>query len=156
MIIHKSTIRVGTTEGCFRMIMPSLMRQFKETYNDYDIRGIIGNAEQLWEMLEKGELDIAFSWISLLAPECIEKEFLFDERLYLVVSEQMLQKYFPDRYPEFVEEFRKGADIREFSEMPFCWSLSNLHCMQILDHLFDKEGVTLDCVHTSGHLDLHQ
>lgn len=73
-----------------------------------------------------------------------------------MVSEQMLQKYFPDRYPECVEEFRKGADIREFSEMPFCWSLSNLHCMQILDHLFDKEGVTLDCVHTSGHLDLHQ
>lgn len=43
MIIHKSTIRVGTTEGRFRMIMPSLMRQFKEIYNDYDIRGIIGN-----------------------------------------------------------------------------------------------------------------
>lgn len=61
MIIHKSTIRVGTTEGCFRMIMPSLMRQFKETYNDYDIRGIIGNAEQLWEMLEK------VNWILHLA-----------------------------------------------------------------------------------------
>ncbi|MFQ9632267.1 MAG: hypothetical protein ACLRU5_08295 [Lachnospira eligens] len=69
--MHKSTIRVGTTEGRFRMIMPSLMRQFKEMYNDYDIRGVIGNAEQLREM-------------------------------------------------------------------------------------FDWEGVTLDCVHTSGHFDLHQ
>ena len=116
----KSTIRVGTTEGRFRMIMPNLMRQFKEMYNDYDIRGVIGNAEQLREMLEKGELDIAFSGISLLAPECIEKEFLFEERLYLVVSEQMLQNYFPDRYLECVEEFRKGADIREFSAIPFC------------------------------------
>ena len=138
------------------MIMPNLMRQFKEMYNDYDIRGVIGNAEQLREMLEKGELDIAFSGISLLAPECIEKEFLFDERLYLVVSEQMLQKYFGDKYPECVEEFRKGADIREFSDIPFCQSLPNLHCMQILDHLLEWEGVTLDCVHTSGHSDLHQ
>lgn len=138
------------------MIMPNLMRQFKEMYNDYDIRGVIGNAEQLREMLEKGELDIAFSGISLLAPECIEKEFLFDERLYLVVSEQMLQKYFGDKYPECVEEFRKGADIREFSDIPFCQSLPNLHCMQILDHLLEWEGVTLYCVHTSGHFDLHQ
>ena len=138
------------------MIMPNLMRQFKEMYNDYDIRGVIGNAEQLREMLEKGELDIAFSGISLLAPECIEKEFLFYERLYLVVSEQMLQKYFGDKYPECVEEFRKGADIREFSDIPFCQSLPNLHCMQILDHLLEWEGVTLDCVHTSGHFDLHQ
>lgn len=108
--MYKSTIRVGTTEGRFRMIMPTLMRQFKEMYNDYDIRGVIGNAEQLREMLENGELDIAFSEISPRAPECIEKEFLFDERLYLVVSEQMLK-----------------------------W-----------------EGVTLDCVHTSGHFDLLQ
>lgn len=69
--IYKSTIRVGTTEGRFRMIMPTLMRQFKEMYNDYDIRGVIGNAEQLRE-------------------------------------------------------------------------------------IFDWEGVTLDCVHTSGHFDLHQ
>ena len=120
------------------------------------IKDIIGNAEQLREMLENGELDIAFSGISPLAPECIEKDFLFEERLYLVVSEQMLQNYFPDRYPECVEEFRKGADIREFSGMPFCRSLPNLHCMQILDNLLEREGVTLDCVHTSGHFDLHQ
>lgn len=120
------------------------------------IKDIIGNAEQLREMLENGELDIAFRGISPLAPECIEKDFLFEERLYLVVSEQMLQNYFPDRYPECVEEFRKGADIREFSGMPFCRSFPNLHCMQILEHLLEREGVTLDCVHTSGHFDLHQ
>lgn len=40
--------------------------------------------------------------------------------------------------------------------MPFCRRLPNLHCMQILDHLLEWEGVTLDCVHTSGHFDLHQ
>lgn len=51
--IYKSTIRVGTTEGRFRMIMPTLMRQFKEMYNDYDIRGVIGNAEQLREMFDR-------------------------------------------------------------------------------------------------------
>ena len=84
------------------------------------IKDIIGNVEQLREMLENGELDIAFSGISPRAPECIEKDFLFEERLYLVVSEQMLQNYIPDRYLECVEEFRKGADIREFSAIPFC------------------------------------
>lgn len=28
--------------------------------------------------------------------------------------------------------------------------------MQILEHLLEREGVTLDCVHTSGHFDLYQ
>lgn len=61
MVMHKSTIRVGTTKGRFHMIMHSLMKQFKELYNDYGIRGVIGNAEQLREMREKGEQDIAFN-----------------------------------------------------------------------------------------------
>ena len=42
--------------------------------------------------------------------------------------------------------------------MLFCRSLPILHCMKILDRLLDveRERVTLDCVHTSGHFDLHQ
>lgn len=28
--------------------------------------------------------------------------------------------------------------------------------MQILDHLLERGGITLDCMHTSGHFDLHQ
>lgn len=94
----KSTIKVGATDGGFRMSIPTIMRQFK------CLRSI--------------------SQISILS-EC-------------------------------VEEFKKGADVREFSAIPFCRSLPNLHCMQILDHLLEREGVTLDCVHTSGHFDLHQ
>ncbi len=66
--MHKSTILVGTTEGRFRMIMPSLMRQFKEMYNDYDIRGVIGNAEQLREMFD-------WEWVTL---DCVHTSGHFD------------------------------------------------------------------------------
>lgn len=60
----KSTIRVGTTEGRFRMIMSSLMRQFKEMYNDYDIRGVIGNAEQLREMFDREGVTLDYVYSS--------------------------------------------------------------------------------------------
>jgi len=152
----ESIIKIGTTEGRFRMIMPALMRQFKELYSSLDIRGVIGNANELREMLERGELDVAFSGLTPFSPECIDKELLIDERLYLVVSDEMLQCYFPDTYPSCIERFRKGVDIREFSIMPFCRSLPELHCMNILDNLLDKEGLELNVVHTSGHFDLHQ
>ena len=66
--MHKSTILVGTTEGRFRMSMPSLMRQFKEMYNDYDIRGVIGNAEQLREMFD-------WEWVTL---DCVHTSGHFD------------------------------------------------------------------------------
>lgn len=57
---------------------------------------------------------------------------------------------------KFNQAYWKNQQDIAFSEIPFCRSLPNLHCMQILDHLLEKEGVTLDCVHTLGHFDLHQ
>ena len=152
----KSVIRVGTTEGRFRMYMPYLMIEFRDMYPDYDIRGVIGTAEELRSMLERGELDLAFSGISLLTPECIEKELLLDENLYLVVSDGMLRRYFPERYPGCIADFSDGADLREFTRLPFSLSLPGLHCMQILDDFLKREGITLNCVHRSPHFDLHQ
>lgn len=152
----KSVIRVGTTEGRFRILMPSLMRRFKDTYPDYDIEGVIGNAEELRQMLENGDIDIAFSGISPLEPECIEKELLLEEKLYIVISYKMMREYFPSRYPGCVADFTAGADLREFTAVPFSLSLENLHCMQILDNLLKREGITLNCVHRSGHFDIHQ
>ena len=78
MIMHKSTIRVGTTEGRFRMIMLSVMRQFKEMYNDYDIRGVIGNAEQLREMFD-------WEWVTL---DCVHTSGHFD--LYQQMAQENL------------------------------------------------------------------
>ena len=68
MIVHKSTIRVGITEGRFHMTMPSFMRKLKEMYNDYDIRGVIGNAEQLREMFD-------WEWVTL---DCVHTSGHFD------------------------------------------------------------------------------
>ncbi len=151
-----TVIRVGTTEGRFRMVMPSLMREFRDKYGEYDIRGVIGNAVELRTMLEKGEIDMAFSGITASTPDCIRKELLFQERLYLVISRDMLERHFPGRYPECLEEFENGVDISLFRDLPFSRSLDGLHCMQILDSLLEREGIKLNFVHTSGHFDLHQ
>lgn len=152
----KNTIRVGTTEGRFRMVMLRLMKEFKEKYPDFDIHGVIGNAEELCSMLERGELDVAFSGLASSRPEKIEREFLFAEKLYLVVSDEMLRHYFQHEYPACIETFKHGADLALFCDMDFSLSLQHLHCMKILNNLLEKEGVVLNCVHRSSHFDLHQ
>lgn len=50
------------------MSMPSLMKQFKKMYNDYNIRDIIGNAEQLREM---------FDWEGIIL-DCVHTSGHFD------------------------------------------------------------------------------
>ena len=121
-----NTLLVGTTEGRFRMVMPELMEQFHLTHPDVRIDGRMAPADQLRLQLERGELDLVFSGLTPDTPECIDSELLFDERLYLVLSEKMAQDTFPDG---FQQHLASGADLRDFTHLPFCRSLPHLHCM---------------------------
>lgn len=153
-----SVFRVGTTEGRFRMVMPSLMEAFNNRCPRTRIEGVIGNAEQLRAMLMERKIDLAFSGISPLAPKEIEKELLFDEHLFFVISDGLLARYFSREEAERFCASPTGIDMQSVAgkKIPVCRSLPNLHCMQILDALLEKDSLALDCIHESGHFDLHQ
>ena len=153
-----TVLRVGTTEGRFRMIMPELMQEFHRDCPEVRLEGVIGNAEQLREMLTAGELDLAFSGISPLDSELFRMEMIFDEHLYFVISDGLLRRYFPDDSEAVLARWAEhGTDLGELAErkVPFSKSLPNLHCMQILDAQCAAAGTELDCIHQSGHFDLH-
>ena len=153
---RKPVLRVGTTEGRFRMIMPELIRQFSARRPDVRLEAKIGSAEVLTEQLSAGELDLAFSGISMLKSSHIAQELLLDERLFFVVSDHLLRQALGDRAEALQPELIRGADLSLFRSLPFCLSLPNLHCMQILHDLLESKGIRLDCIHTSAQFDLHQ
>lgn len=146
------TLRVGTTEGRFRMVMPELLGAFSSVHPEVRLEGVIGDAGALREQLAQGTLDMAFSGITPHAPACIDKELLFEERLYLVISKALLRRHAPDAETAF----RAGADLKRLEAVPFCFSLPQLHCMQILAQHLRARGIRLDAIHTSPHFDLHQ
>ena len=155
-------LKVGTTEGRFRMIMPDLMAAFqasdgmddKKDGEEKQIQGFISDAVSLRKMISSGELDLAFSGLTPQMPADIKSRLLFDEQLFFVISDNMLQRYRPDYLHDFCNS-ENIADLRDFRFVPVCRSLPNLHCMQILDTVLNSMRVSLNCVHVSGHFDLH-
>lgn len=160
-------LKVGTTEGRFRMVIPDLMAAFESGYqvvkgekdtacsNGVYIQGFMGDAVELRKMLSSGGLDLAFSGLTPQMPEDIESRLILDEQLFFVISDHMLKKY----RPEYISDgltMRNMADLRDFAEVPVCRSLAHLHCMKILDAVLNREKISLNCVHVSGHYDLHQ
>ena len=159
-------LKVGTTEGRFRMVMPDLMAAFESGYqvvnekdtdcwNNTHIQGFMGDAVELRKMLSSGDLDLAFSGLIPQMPADIESRMILDEQLFFVISDHMLKKY----RPEYISDGRSAgntADLRDFAEVPVCRSLAHLHCMKILDAVLNKEKLSLNCVHVSAHYDLHQ
>ena len=160
-------LKVGTTEGRFRMVMPDLMEAFESGYravngekntaccDDVHIQGVMGDAVELRKMLSSGDLDLAFSGLTPQMPADIESRLILDEQLFFVISDHMLKKYRPEYFP-MIQSAGNTADLRDFAEVPVSRSLANLHCMKILDAVLNRENISLHCVHVSAHYDLHQ
>ncbi len=150
----RERLRIGTTEGRFRMIMPDLIAQMAENCPGVLVDGHMADAVTLREQLLRGELDLAFSGLTPDSPPEIAAELLLDEKLYYVISGHLLLEI-----PESDRErtLRKAeADLRVFAQIPVMRSLPHLHCMQILDEVLSAQDVQLPCVHVSPHYDLHQ
>ncbi len=151
-------IHIGTTEGRFRMIMPDLIAEMGRIHPEKLVDGRMADAVMLREQLVKGELDLAFSGLTPETPEVIDRELILDEKLYYVISENLLRRYAPVylEKPEKDQQENGEADLRDFVSVPVMRSLPHLHCMQILDEVLEEQGICLDCIHVSGHYDLHQ
>ena len=129
-------LKVGTTEGRFRMIMPDLMAAFEASVGIDDknygeekqIRGFMADAVNLQKMISSGELDLAFSGLTPQMPADMKSRLLLDEQLFFVISDNMLRRYRPDYLPG-LHNSENIADLRDFRLVPVCRSLPNLHCM---------------------------
>lgn len=148
-------IHLGTTEGRFRILIPDLLGEFHRNFPNVQLRITSADSPRLCSMVENNQLDIMIANASENYPKSFECDTVLNEHLYLVISENMLREYFSDSYPECKESFRKGADLREFEDVPFSMNLPGFRSSMMVRRHCDKLGIELKCIHVSSHPDLH-
>jgi DNA-binding transcriptional LysR family regulator len=148
-------VRIGTTQGRMRILMPELLGRFKKQYPNIELRIISNTTGQLLEMLANNKLDVAiFSDLGYSLPH-LKRQVVLEEHLYLVISDNMIREYFPDRYPSCLDEFAKGADLREFGNVPFVRNSVGFSSRIMTDRHLVKIGASLKCVNEATAMDLH-
>ena len=116
----RGVIRLGTTEGRYRILMPKLLAQYHKLYPDVDLDVRYATSGDLAESIRKNELDVVLLNRTFVDENEFEVKPLIDEKLYLIVSDNMLARYFPDQYPECKDRFLKeGVDLADFQDFPF-------------------------------------
>jgi DNA-binding transcriptional LysR family regulator len=148
-------IRIGTTEGRMRLLMPDLMHKFKEIYPSVELRIVGTKTQELISMIENNKIDLAI----IGETESILPHFHYDiiltERLYLIISDAMLTEYFPDKTETELEAFKNGVDLRQFSNVPFVLNYPGFSSRTVLDRHLLKIGATLNCIDEVTAMDLH-
>lgn len=148
-------IRLGTTEGRFRILMPDIISDFKEAFPDVQLLISSAPSPELRKMVQNGQLDLMVAGVPRENSERLEYSVVLEEKLYLVISDHMLNAVFGEKFPACKEKLAAGADLRLFQALPFAMNLPHLNSSIMLQRHLERLGITLNCVHTSSHPDLH-
>lgn len=147
-------VRVGTTEGRMRLLMPDLLDRFKREFPDVELCIICGTTASLLKMLSENKLDIAIMNDNSNHLPNMKYVEVLKEHLYVVISNNMLSKYFPDAYPACRKKLLLGADLRDFAEVPFVLNHPGFTSRGMIDRHLMKIGASLKCVNETSAMDL--
>jgi DNA-binding transcriptional LysR family regulator len=81
----RGKLRIGCTPAAAQFILPTVFREFKESFPDYEIKVVCGETPETIERLMKGELDLSVSLrpADVLRLEC---HAIFEDELAFLVS----------------------------------------------------------------------
>mgnify|MGYP002870218990 CR=1 FL=1 len=91
-------IRLGTTEGRFRILMPNILSEFMREYPGIHLNIVSAASPDLQDMLLNNRLDLAVFGKPIKASPFIRYTEVLSERLYLVISDNMLKDRFDEAF----------------------------------------------------------
>lgn len=148
-------INFGITEGRYSILVPKLLKEFHDLYPKVELNIFRGTSPKMQEMILDNSLDLFLSGISNITTQNLKYDILLNEQMYIVISDNLLKKYFSHDYPECKETFAKGADLRLFQEVPFVLNKRNFNSRILLDKHLSELGISLNCISELTQPDIH-
>lgn len=116
---ERGMLRVGASLARGVQFLPRILPDFCRRYPKVEVRFTDGLSSCLEEMIEHGELDFAIVLSKSRSPNLVEHDLLQDQ-VYLCVPESLLQTHYtPEEAAAIKARSRQGAQLQDFSRLPF-------------------------------------
>ena len=148
-------ISFGTTEGRYRVLIPDLLTKFQEKYPDVVLDVQYGTTQQLSEDVLNNTLDVALLNQNVKPYHQLDIQPVSKEKMYLVISDALLEKHFPGQYPQCKQKFQKGINLSQFQHVPFVLSREGMNARNVLDRYMQGHKFRLQIVAELTQSDLH-
>jgi len=149
------TIKFATTEGRFRILIPSLLAEYKKIYPKVTVQAQYDVSQRLEDLVLNNKVDFAIMNKRDISKNQFSITQILTENLYLVISNNLLHNYFPDTYPACIEEFKKGVDLKAFSDVPFILNYPGFNSRDLLEAQMQLNDYKLNCILEMTQQDLH-
>lgn len=133
--IGQLSIGVSHTRG--RFLLPAILPAYREKFPNIELHLIEGNSSELNTSLIHGEIDLMIDLLPFKA-ENIETVPICEEEIFLVVPDQILDRYFPGRQEEIKKELEENADIQLLKDCPYLLINKGNRIRTIADEIFEE------------------
>jgi DNA-binding transcriptional LysR family regulator len=124
---ESGTLRVGTYQSVGQKILPAVIRTFSHDWKDVDLRVVETGADQeLFGLIERGELDLTFADFSLWEGPFETADLLCDPYVLLVQADSPLAQK------------RRGPTLAEIAAMPLIGFRQCRSSARVESHFHDK------------------
>ena len=154
-IAKRGRISFGTTEGRYRVLIPDLLTRFHTSHPDVILDVQYGTTQQLSENVLNNTLDIALLNQNVKPHRQLEIRPVAKEQMYLVISDNLLERYFPNQYPQCKQKFEKGVELIQFQHIPFVISRDGMNARTVLNHYLQRHNFHLQIAAELTQSDLH-
>ena len=131
---------IGASSPRADIFIPSIIEKFTEEFPQVSLVLREKQSQDLEEMCLENKIDIAISIDEDYKNENLKSRLLLEEKLYLCVSDRLLEKYVED-LATLKEKSLKKIDLRDFEKVPFLLYTQDNRIRNLIDKSFKEAGV---------------
>lgn len=114
---NKGLIKLGITSGRAMVVLPEIINEYWNVFPNVSIDIVDGVTQSFEKALLDEELDCFIGINPIPRADFLIKN-LFSDDYYIVISDKLLQRYFPKEYPQCIYTFSKGVQLQRFRSIP--------------------------------------
>ena len=136
-------ISIGISTNRALIYIPEFLARYQKRYPNIEVRLVEENVSSLEDKLFSNEIDFLIgseSWGQNWDISNVNTIVLLREQVYLLVSDELLERYLPQEFPQCKEQFLKGVSLSVFAHFPMILKSSNRIHGKVLQY-FNERGI---------------
>ena len=129
------SLKLGIPTYRGEISLPSILPQFYEKWPNISIELCDKSSSEMEEMLCNGELDLFIGVMYQDNPK-LDSTPLLNDHIYMVCSDHLLKKYYPDTWSVLKNRSERGTDLSAFPGLPFLLPHPSMKLRKTLDQCF--------------------
>lgn len=131
---------IGASSPRADIFIPSIIEKFTEEFPQVNLVLREKQSQDLEEMCLENKIDIAISIDEAYKNENLKSRLLLEEKLYLCISDRLLEKYVKD-LETLKEKSLKKIDLRDFEKVPFLLYTQDNRIRNLINKSFKEADV---------------